>query len=90
MRATLMLAAAVSIHAGAQQAIVYVLAAAISLVATPAEPAFAGLMPQLATTPAELTAANVASSAIQSAGFSSVQLSAAFCSSWPDSERRSP
>jgi MFS family permease len=69
VRATLMVAAAVAIWADASQAAVYALASLVSLAATPAEPAFAGLMPQLATTPAELTAANVASSAIQSVGF---------------------
>jgi MFS family permease len=69
VRASLMVAAAVAIWADAPQAVVFGLAALVSLAATPAEPAFAGLMPQLATTPAELTAANVASSAIQSVGF---------------------
>lgn len=69
VRASLMLAAALAVWTDAPQAVVYCLAALVSLAATPAEPAFAGLMPQLATTPAELTAANVASSAIQSVGF---------------------
>ena len=69
VRASFMLAAAVAVWTDAPQAVVYCLAALVSLAATPAEPAFAGLMPQLATTPAELTAANVASSAIQSVGF---------------------
>ena len=64
-----MAGAAPAMGAHAPLTLVIALAAAISLVATPAEPAFAGLMPQLATTPVELTAANVASSAIQSVGF---------------------
>jgi predicted MFS family arabinose efflux permease len=68
-RFALMGGAAAAMATHAPLAIVIVMAAAISLVATPAEPAFAGLMPQLATTPVELTAANVASSAIQSVGF---------------------
>jgi len=69
VRASLMLAAALAVWTDAPQAVVYGLAALVSLAAPPAEPAFAGLMPQRATTPAELTAANVASSAIQSVGF---------------------
>jgi len=68
-RFTLMAGAAAAMGTHAPLTLVIALAAAISLVATPAEPAFAGLMPQLATTPVELTAANVASSAIQSIGF---------------------
>ena len=69
VRAGLMVAAAAAIWADSPRAVVFGLAALVSLAATPAEPAFGGLMPQLATTPAELTAANVASSAIQSVGF---------------------
>ena len=69
VRATLMLAAAAAIWSDASQAVVYSLAALVSLAETPAEPAFAGLLPQLAATPAELTAANVAVSAIESVGF---------------------
>jgi predicted MFS family arabinose efflux permease len=68
-RCTLMVGAALAMGTHAPLVLVIALAAAISLVATPAEPAFAGMMPQLATTPVELTAANVASSAIQSVGF---------------------
>jgi MFS family permease len=68
VRASLMLAAAAAVWADAPQAVVFVLAALVSLAATPAEPAFAALLPQLATAPAELTAANVASSSIQSIG----------------------
>ncbi len=68
-RAGLMTGAAIAVWSSAPAPLVYTLASLVSLAATPAEPAFAGLMPELATTPAELTAANVAASTIQSVGF---------------------
>ncbi len=69
IRASLMLVAAAAVWSDAPPTLVFALAAAVSLAATPTAPAFAGLMPELATTPAELTAANVTAQTIESVGF---------------------
>ena len=49
--------------------VVYALGVATAVAATAFRPAQMALLPQLATHPAELTAANVASSTIESVGF---------------------
>src|SRR5262249_38260715 len=69
LRAVAIVAAAIAIWSDGPAVIVYVLAAVISIVAQAFEPAQRALMPSLATTPSELTAANVASSSIESIGF---------------------
>jgi MFS family permease len=69
VRAAAIIAGAIAIWDDAPAAVIYVLAAVVSVVAQAFEPAQRALMPSLATTPAELTAANVASSTIESIGF---------------------
>ena len=49
--------------------VVYVLAASVAVINTAFQPAQAALLPSLARTPEELTAANVSSSTIESLGF---------------------
>jgi MFS family permease len=49
--------------------VVYVLAASVAVINTAFQPAQAALLPSLAKTPEELTAANVSSSTIESLGF---------------------
>jgi len=69
-RAILMLVAAGTIAADAPSGVVYALVVASTLVGVPFRPAQAALTPRLARDPAELSAANVASSTIESvAGF---------------------
>jgi MFS family permease len=68
-RVVLIVVAAILIWAGAEPIAVYVLTGVITLVGMAYEPAQAALLPTLAKTPAELTAANVASSTIDSVGF---------------------
>lgn len=68
-RAVLVCAAAAVIEFDGPPIVVYVLAVAMSLVGSPFRPAQAALMPTLAEHPSELTAANVASSTIESVGF---------------------
>ena len=58
-----------SVLAHAQPAIVYVLVGATSVISTAFRPAQAALLPSLASTPEELTAANVSSSTLESLGF---------------------
>jgi hypothetical protein len=54
---------------GAPAAAVYALAAAVGIISTGFQPAQAALLPLLARTPEELTAANVSSSTLESLGF---------------------
>lgn len=59
--------ACVLLHAPA--AVVYVLAAAVGVISTAFQPAQSALLPALATTPEELTAANVSSSTLEALGY---------------------
>jgi MFS family permease len=68
-RAVLVVAAAAVIEFDGPAMAVYVLAIVTSIAATPFRPAQASLIPTLARNPGELTAANVASSTIESVGF---------------------
>ena len=68
VRVVLMAAAAAVAFAGAPSEILYALAALSSVAGTAFRPAQAAVLPSLARTPEELTAANVASSTIESAG----------------------
>jgi MFS family permease len=68
-RAGLIIGAAVAILVHAPLVLFYVLISAVSLAGTPFRPAQAALLPSLAQTPTELTAANVVSSTIESVGF---------------------
>jgi MFS family permease len=67
-RAVLIAGAALAVFADASPFAVYVLAVLVSVVATAFRPAEAALIPALARTPEELTAANVAASTIESVG----------------------
>ena len=67
-RAVLIGGAAVAVFAEASPIVVYVIAGGVSVVATAFRPAEAALIPSLARTPEELTAANVAASTIESVG----------------------
>lgn len=69
LRAGLVIAAALVIEADGPVAFVLVLAVLTSLCGTAFRPAQASLLPSLVNEPAELTAANVASSTIESVGF---------------------
>jgi MFS family permease len=60
---------AVCVLTEAPVAAVYVLASAVAVVTTAFQPAEAALLPSLARTPEELTAANVSSSTLESLGF---------------------
>jgi MFS family permease len=68
IRAAVMVAAALAIRGDASPAVVYALAAVASVVGTAFRPAQAALLPTLARSPEELTAANVAASTIESVG----------------------
>ena len=68
IRAALMVAAAVTIWQGWSAYIVYVIVALSTVVGTAFRPAQAALLPHLARNPAELTAANVASSTLEAVG----------------------
>jgi MFS family permease len=68
-RAVLVLAGAAVISNGGPELAVYALAIATSLAGSPFRSAQASLLPDLAETPAELSAANVASSTVESVGF---------------------
>ena len=68
IRAALMVAAAVTIWQGWSAYIVYVIVAVSTVVGTAFRPAQAALLPHLARNPAELTAANVASSTLEAVG----------------------
>jgi MFS family permease len=67
-RAALIAGAALAVFADAPPIVVYVIAGGVSVVATAFRPAEAALIPSLARTPEELTAANVAASTIESVG----------------------
>ncbi len=67
-RAALIGGAALAVFVDATPFAVYVLAVLVSVVATAFRPAEAALIPSLARTPEELTAANVAASTIESVG----------------------
>jgi MFS family permease len=67
-RAVLIAAAALAVFADAPPIAIYLLAGLVSVVATAFRPAEAALIPSLARTPEELTAANVAASTIESVG----------------------
>jgi len=67
-RAVLIAGAALAVFADAPAIVVYVIAGGVSVVATAFRPAEAALIPSLARTPEELTAANVAASTIESVG----------------------
>jgi MFS family permease len=69
VRAALIGAGAAVIGLGASPAVVYALAALVSVAGTPFRAAEAALVPSLARTPEELTAANVTGSSIESVGF---------------------
>jgi MFS family permease len=67
-RAGLIGAAALATYADAPSLVVYALASLVGVAATPFRPAEAALIPSLARTPEELTAANVTASSIESIG----------------------
>jgi len=67
-RVVLIAGAAVAVSSDAPPAVVYALAALVGVAATAFRPAEAALIPSLARTPTELTAANVAASTIESVG----------------------
>ena len=68
VRALLISGAAVAAYADASPIVIYVIAALVGVAATAFRPAQAALVPSLARTPEELTAANVSASAIESIG----------------------
>ncbi len=68
IRAGLMVAAALTIWQGWSAYIVYAIVGISTVAGTAFRPAQAALLPHLARTPAELTAANVASSTLESVG----------------------
>lgn len=68
-RAALIAVAAAAVWLDGPPALVYALAALVAVIATPFRPAQAALIPRLATSPGEVTAANVAASSIESMGF---------------------
>jgi MFS family permease len=67
-RVVLIVGAAVAVYADSSPIVVYVIAALVGVAATAFRPAEAALIPTLARTPEELTAANVAASTIESVG----------------------
>jgi MFS family permease len=67
-RATLIAGASLAVFAAAPPIVIYVLAGLVSVASTAFRPAEAALIPSLARTPEELTAANVAASTIESVG----------------------
>ena len=69
LRAVGLATMAVCVLTDAPVGIVYVLAATVAVINTAFQPAQSALLPSLAKTPEELTAANVSSSTIESLGF---------------------
>jgi MFS family permease len=67
-RAVLIAGAALAAFTGAPAIVIYVIAGLVGIAATAFRPAEAALVPSLARTPEELTAANVAASTIESVG----------------------
>ncbi len=67
-RAGLIAGAALAVFAGAPAIAIYAIAGLVGVAATAFRPAEAALIPSLARTPEELTAANVAASTIESVG----------------------
>jgi MFS family permease len=67
-RVALIGGAAAAVYTGSPPIVVYVLAALVGVAATAFRPAEAALVPTLARTPEELTAANVSASTIESIG----------------------
>jgi MFS family permease len=67
-RVALIGGAAAAVYAGSPPVVIYVLAALVGVAATAFRPAEAALVPTLARTPEELTAANVSASTIESIG----------------------
>jgi MFS family permease len=67
-RAALIAGAALAVFGGAPAIVIYVIAGLVGVAATAFRPAEAALIPSLARTPEELTAANVAASTIESIG----------------------
>jgi MFS family permease len=68
LRALAMVGAALAVFGDAPAGVVYALAGVVAVVSMAFRPAQAALLPSLATTPSELTAANVASTTIESIG----------------------
>jgi MFS family permease len=68
VRVVLIGGAAVAAYSNAPPIVIYVIAALVGVAATAFRPAEAALIPQLARTPEQLTAANVAASTIESVG----------------------
>jgi MFS family permease len=69
LRAGALVAMAACVITDAPAAIVYLLASIVAVLATVFDPAQSALIPSLARTPEELTAANVSSSTLESLGF---------------------
>jgi MFS family permease len=67
-RVVLIGGAAAAVYTGSPPVVVYILAALVGIAATAFRPAEAALVPTLARTPEELTAANVSASTIESVG----------------------
>jgi MFS family permease len=68
-RVTLIAVGAAVVFANGPKELIYAMAAVVGVAATPFRPAQAALVPSLAATPNELTAANVVASTIESVGF---------------------
>jgi MFS family permease len=69
LRASALAAMAACVITNAPAASVYILASAVAVLATVFDPAQSALIPSLARTPEELTAANVSSSTLESLGY---------------------